>query len=296
MKIVIFCGGYGTRMWPVSRKTRPKQFSKIVRGRSFYERTVARFKNGFNPENIYVSTEEAYVHFVREQTPEIPKENIIVEPERRDLLGAIGLVSVVIEKKSPGEVMFFSWSDHFITDNNEFIKAVKAAGEYTLKTGKPTSINEKPTFPSVHNGWLQLGKKIDKQGKYPIYEIKRPVEKPDEPTAKKYLNSGDYLIHTGYGAWRSDLMLSYYKEYRPKEYSGLMKIMTAWGTKSQDAVLRREYKKLEKISVEFGLYEKLPQDLRATIPVETGWEDAGTWQLFYDAMVEKGEVDVVEGY
>lgn len=295
MKVVIFCGGFGTRMWPVSRKSKPKQFSKIVQGRSFYERTVARFKRGFDAKDIYVSTEEAYEHFIKEQSPEIPKENIIVEPERRDLLGAIGLVSAVIEKKSPGEVMFFSWADHFIADTDKFIKAVKAAGAYTLKTGRPTSIDEKPTFPSVHNGWLRMGKKVDKQNGYPIYEIEKHVEKPDAATAKKYMKSGDYLIHTGYGAWKSDLMLSYYKKYRPKEYSGLLKIIDAWGTRSQNAVIRSEYKKFEKISVEYGLYEKLPHDLRVTIPVETGWEDAGTWQLFYDAMLEKGEEDVVEG-
>src|SRR3989344_6660344 len=112
MKIVIFCGGYGTRMWPVSRKSNPKQFSRIVKGKSFYERTVDRFKVGFRPEDIYISTEEAYVHFISEQTPEIPRKNIIVEPERRDLLGAIGLVSSIVEKRSPGSVMFFSWSDH----------------------------------------------------------------------------------------------------------------------------------------------------------------------------------------
>jgi mannose-1-phosphate guanylyltransferase len=295
MKIIIFAGGYGTRMWPISRKSNPKQFSKIVRGRSFFQRTVARFKTGFDPKDIYVSTEEAYVGFVRDQAPEIPRQNIIIEPERKDLLGAVGLVSVVIEKLFPKEVMFFSWSDHFVSDTDKFIKAVRAACVYTQKTGRPTSINEKPTFASIHNGWLKLGKKIDQQAGLPIFEIVEHVEKPDIQTAQKYFKSDEYLLHTGYGAWRSDLMLSYYKKYAPKEYQGLIKIQTAWGTKEQDRVLRQEYHKFEKNSVEYAIYEKLPNNLRVTIPVKTGWEDAGTWQLFYDAVVEKGEKDVVEG-
>ena len=295
MKVIIFAGGYGTRMWPISRKSRPKQFCKIVRGRSFYERTIARFNDSFKYEDIFVSTEEPYVSYVKEQSPQIPKENIIIEPERRDLLGAVGLVSAVIEKRFPGEVMFFSWSDHFISDNQEFLKAVKAAGRYTKETGKPTSINEKPTFPSVHNGWLQIGREVAKQDGYPVYQILKHIEKPDLENAKKFLKSGDFLIHTGYGAWRSDLMLGYYQKYRPKEYAGLVKIMDAWGTDKQEKVIKDEYVKFEKTSVELALYEKLPQDLRVTIPVETGWEDAGTWQLFYDAVIEKGEKNVIEG-
>jgi len=295
MKIIIFAGGYGTRMWPMSRKSNPKQFSKIVKGRSFFQRTVARFNKGFKPEDIFVSTEESFVHFVKEQTPEIPDENIIIEPERRDLLGAVGLVSAVVEKRFPGEIMFFSWADHFVSDTDEFIKAVKAAGDYTLRTGKPTSINEKPTSASIYSGWLQIGKKIGEENGYPIYQIEKHVEKPDEKNALRYLKSGDYLIHTGYGAWESNDMLSYYKKYRPKEYQGLVKIMNAWGTKEYEEVVKREYHKFEKTSVEIAVYEKLPHDLRVTIPVKTGWEDAGTWELFYDAVIEKGEKNVIEG-
>jgi mannose-1-phosphate guanylyltransferase len=295
MKIIIFAGGYGTRMWPVSRVSRPKQFCKIVRGRSFFERTIARFNDVFDYKDIFVSTEESYLRFVREQAPKIPKENIIIEPERRDTLGAIGLVAAIIERKFPQEIMFFSWSDHFISDNAEFLRAVKAAGEFTQKTGKPTSINEKPTFPSVYNGWLKIGKKVGREGKYSVFEILKHVEKPDLETAKKYLKSDRYLIHTGYGAWKSDSLLGYYKKYCPEVYRGLSKIMAAWGTSAQERVLRNEYSKFEKVSIDNGLFEKLPRNLRVTIPVATGWEDAGTWALFYDAIVEKGEKNVIEG-
>lgn len=295
MKIIIFCGGYGTRMWPASRKSFPKQFYPVVKGKSFFQQTFSRFRKGFSSKDIFVSTEERYAHFVRKQAPEIPKENIIVEPERRDLLGAIGLIAAVIEKRFPGDVMFFSWSDHFIGKEEKFIKAVKAAGEYTGKTGVPVSIDAKPTFPSVHNGWLEQGEVVARENGHKLYQTIKHVEKPDERTAKKYLKSGKYLIHTGYGAWRSDKMLSYYEKYRPNEYKGLKKIMDAMGKSNYEKVLKEEYVKFEKISVEYGLFEKLPKDLRLNIPVAVEWEDAGTWQLFYDAMIEKGETDVIEG-
>ena len=295
MKVVIFAGGYGTRMWPASTKSHPKQFYPVVKGKSFFRITVDRFNKRFDPKDIFVSTEEKYVHFVHEQAPEILKENIIPETERKDLLGAVGLVSAVIEKKFPGEVMFFSWSDHFISDEEEFLKAVVAASEYTQKTGVPVSINEKPTFPSIHNGWLELGEVKAQSGGYDLHQIKRFIEKPDENTAREFKDSGNYLIHTGYAAWRSDLMLGYFKEFRPNEYVGLEKIMSAIDTPNYESVLREEYSKFEKVSIEYGLYEKLPSDLRLTIAVSSGWEDAGTWQLFYKAMLEQDDDSVYEG-
>jgi mannose-1-phosphate guanylyltransferase len=296
MKIVIFCGGFGTRMWPASRKSYPKQFFPIVKGKSFFQTTVSRFKTGFKPEDIIVSTEERYVDLVRKQAPEIPAENIIGEPERRDNLGAVGLVSALVEKRFPSEVMFFSWSDHFIGNQKKFMKVVKAAAEYTKETGRPVSVNEKPTFASVHNGWIEQGRLETKNNGFPFYQIERFIEKPNFKTAKKFLKANHkYFIHTGYGAWRSDMMLSYFKDVRPKEYKGLLKIMDAWGTKSYRSVLKKEYHKFEKVSIDIGLFEKLPADLRLNIPMSVGWEDAGTWQLFYDAMLEKGEDTVVEG-
>lgn len=296
MKVVIFCGGYGTRMWPASRKSYPKQFFPIVKGKSFFQTTVSRFKKGFKPQDILVSTEERYVKIIREQAPDIPLKNIISEPERRDTLGAVGLIAALVERRFPGEVMFFSWSDHFVRDEKKFIKIVKAAAEYTKETGRPVSVNEKPTFPSIHNGWIEQDKLATKHKGYSLHEIKRFIEKPDLKTAKKFLKANHkYFIHTGYGAWRADQMLSYYEKIRPEEYKGLVKIMEAWGTKSFKPTLKREYHKFEKVSVDFGLFEKLPSDLRLNIPMHVGWEDAGTWQLFYDAMLEKGEDTVVEG-
>lgn len=295
MKVVIFCGGYGTRMWPASRKSFPKQFYPVVKGKSFFQVTYKRFRKGFNAKDILVSTEEQYAHFVRKQAPDLPKENILIEPERRDLLGAVGLIATIVERRYEKEVMFFSWSDHFIADEDKFIKIVKAASKYTQETAIPVSVNEEPTFPSVHNGWLEQGEKIDSIDGYTLHRIKRHIEKPKLLTAKKYLKSDNYLIHTGYGAWRSDKMMEYYRKYRPNEYKGLMNIFEAVDTSNYEKVLKEEYHKFEKISVEIGLFEKLPSDLRLNIPMSVGWEDAGTWQLFYGAVLERGEDSVVEG-
>jgi mannose-1-phosphate guanylyltransferase len=273
-------------MWPESSKSNPKQFRTIVKGKSFFQKTFERYTKVFEAKDILVSTEARYQQYILDQAPEIPRENIILEPERRDNLGAIGLVTALVEKRFPKEVMFFSWSDHFIGNVDEFLKAIKAACEYTNKTGTSVSINEKPTYASIHNGWVEYGEKIDEENGYQIYKIVRHIEKPDQETANKFFKTENFLIHTGYATWRSDLMLSYYKEYAPSVYEGLVKIMDAWGTDKYKEVLKAEYSKFEKISVDYGLFEKLPSDIRTTMAVETGWEDAGTWELFYIVVVD----------
>ena len=295
MKIVIFCGGYGTRMWPVSRKSSPKQFYPLIGGKSFFQITVARFKKKFKPEDIFVSTESKYVKFVHDQAPEIPKENVIGEPERRDNLGAIGLAAAIINKRFPNEVIFLSWSDHIIDKETDFLKAVIASGEYAKETGRPVSIDQMPTFPSVHNGWVKLGKTSDEFKGHRIVEIEKHVEKPDLETAKKYFNSDSYLIHTGYESWRTDVFLEYYKKYAPEVYKGLMKIVVSMGTKMWETELYREYHKFEKVSIDYGLFEKIPSHERLTIPLDFGWRDSGTWGLFYESFATAKNPSVVEG-
>ena len=292
MKIVIFCGGFGTRMWPASRKSFPKQFYPILDGKSFFQITLDRFLKGFNQNDIFIATEKRYEKLVMSQALSIPKENIILEPERRDMLAAVGLVTATIHKKFPGEVMFFSWSDHIIKNEKKFLNAVKAAGILAARTEKPVSVDVEPAFPSVHNGWLQTGNKLDSINGFSVYEIKKHVEKPNLHTAKRMLKSNNYLIHTGYGAWKTSTILEYYSKYNPKAFKIIDKIIKS---KVEKTAVKNLYPKLEKISIEYGLFEKIPSNERSTIPIDVGWLDAGTWQLFYEAFAKTNGDTVVKG-
>lgn len=299
MKIVIFCGGYGTRMWPVSRKSSPKQFFPLIGGKSFFQVTVARFEKEFKSEDIYVSTEAKYVDLARQQAPQLPAQNIIGEPERRDNLAACGLATAIIEKRFPGEIIMVSWCDHLIKDESKFLEGVKAAGEYAKETGMIVSIDEEPKYPTTQNGWVKLGETVDEFKRHRIVRIVRHIEKPDLETAKKLFRAHDYLINTGYRAWRTDKMLSYFEEFQPEMYKGLMKIAEVWDKKMSKALketeVYREYHKFAKDSIEYGIFEKLNGEQRVTIPVNVGWEDAGTWQLFYEAFASARKPNVSEG-
>jgi mannose-1-phosphate guanylyltransferase len=295
MKVVIFCGGYGTRMWPASRKSFPKQFYPLIKGKSFFQLTISRFRKIFEPQDIFVSTESKYVTFVKKQASYLPSENIIAEPERRDNLAAIGLVTSIIHKRFPNEVMLISWSDHLIREEDEFLRAFKTAGEYAGESGKIVSVNEKPKYPSVHHGWVKLGKTITEYKGQKIVRIIKHFEKPDLKTAKKFFLDGNYLINTGYRAWRTDVMLGYFKKFAPEIYQGLMKIAGRLGEKDFSEFLAREYHKFPKDSIETGIFEKLPEDAQANIPVQVGWEDSGTWELLYRALRVNEDENVLEG-
>lgn len=296
MKVVIFCGGHGTRLWPVSRKSLPKPFIPLIKGKSFLQLTYERYRKIFTPEEIFISTEDRYLPFVKKQIPSVVKENIILEPERKDILAACGLVTAVINKYFPGEVIHIAWAKHIFSRESVFLDAVLAAGKYAEKTGKIVSVDSKPEFASVHNGWVKLGKKLEKINDFEIVEIERHIEKPKKDVAKRLFESGDWLINTGYRTWKADTMLGYYKEHQPAMYAGLVKIADAWGTSKQVAVLEREYHDFKKDSIEYGIFEKLSENARATIPADMGWEDAGiSWETFYKALITPKVKTVIEG-
>ena len=296
MKVVIFCGGYGTRFWPISRKSTPKQFAPFLNGKSFYQITYARYRKEFSPEEIFISTDEDYVSFIKRQTPGIPHKNIITEPERKDILGACGLATVVVNKYFPGEPVLISWAKHLIAKESVFLNAIIAAGEYAEKTGLIVSVDSKPSYPSVHNGWVKLGDKLDKINGFEVMKIEKHIEKPKKEVAKKLYEDGGWLINTGYRVWKTDVMLDHYKKFQPEMYGGLKKIADAWGTNKQESVLKKEYHLFKRDSIEYGIFEKLPDNVRATIAADMGWDDVGiSWELFYKSLVTDKKTTIVEG-
>jgi mannose-1-phosphate guanylyltransferase len=296
MKVVIFCGGRGTRLWPISRKTLPKPFVPLVKGKSFFQITYARYRKEYSPEEIFISTEEPYISFVRRQAPEIPRTNIIAEPERKDLLAACGLATAIVNKYYPGEPVLISWAKHLISKEGEFLNAVEAAGEYASKTGLIVSVDSMPEYPSIHNGWVKIGKTLERINGFEIKQIEKHKEKPKAAAAKKLYLQGGWLINTGYRVWKTDIMLNHYKNIHPEMYKGLEKIAKFWGTKKQKKVLKSEYRKFISESIEYGIFEKLPGNVRATIAANMGWEDIGiSWELFHKSLNSSKQKNVIEG-
>lgn len=295
-KIALFCGGAGTRMWPMSRKKKPKQFQPLVGNESMFEAMVKRLAKGFSPKDIFVVTGREYVSWVVQQAPDIPLENIIIEPEMRDTLAAVGLAAAILDKKFDNPVVAALWgADHLVRNEDEFIKALSTAKDLAQDGRHIVEIDVRPTFPSTHLGYIQVGKMLKRVNDMAVFEFVRQIEKPDFEMAKKFVASWEYLWHVGYSCWRTKKILSLYKEHAPLSFKHLEKIRRAWGEENQERVLTREYTQIPKNSIDFAILEKMDSKDQLVISADLGWSDVGAWNILKDEMAEREEDNVIQG-
>ncbi|MCR4324933.1 MAG: sugar phosphate nucleotidyltransferase [Candidatus Curtissbacteria bacterium] len=296
LKIVLFCGGSGTRMWPASRKEKPKQFQPLVGETSMFQQAMTRIKKGFPIKDVFVITGRQYVGLVMQQEPDLPLENVIIEPEMRDTLAAVGYAAAVLDKKFDNPIVASLWAaDHLVKNGDEFIKALKVAHDYAKETGKIVSVDVKPTYPNTHVGYIQVGKMLKKINGIAIFEYVKQIEKPDLKTAKKYASSWEFLWHAGYKVWHSQQMLALYKTHTPKVYAGLKEIQEAWGTDKQEEVIRKVYPDLEKDSVDYAILEKLDPKEIVVLSADIGWSDIGAWNILKDELSDLPQDNVIKG-
>jgi len=296
VKVLIMCGGKGTRMWPISNMSHPKQFESILGDVSMFRETVDRVLQGFDAQDVYIATSSLFADQIREQAQDIPPENFIFEPAMRDNLGALGLATSIINKRHPDSVMVLLWgADHLVKKVDVFLDSLKHASDLASDNQKMILIDSWPTYPTVHNGWIEIGDKLDAKNGYEVYEFVRQVEKPDIESAREFYSSDKYLIHTGYMATQTSLLLHFYQKYAPQTYSIIEKITKSVDTDHFQQVLDTEYPKFEKVSVDYGLYEKLPSSAQWEMPAEFGWVDVGTWELLYHGLDKDENGNVVIG-
>lgn len=296
MKVMVFSGGSGTRMWPLSRKDMPKQFQNLVGDTSMFQQMMAMVLSGFDKKDVFVLTGKNYIDLVAKQIPSLPKDNIIGEPEMRDTLAAVGFAVAYLDKKFPGETMAAIWgADHIVREKVTFVKALKAAEKLSKKENVIAKVDVHPTFPSVHLGYLQIGEKVQEIDGFEVFEFIRQVEKPNHATAEKFLETGDYLWNTGYFVWPLKKIMELFQTHTPETYQSLVKIQAALGTGSEEKVIEREYQKIPKIMIDYALFEKLEKKDQMEIPAVLGWTDVGAWNVLKDELADSPEMNVVKG-
>jgi len=296
LKIALFCGGAGTRMWPASRQDKPKQFQPLVGSQSMFQQAVNRIKKGFPIKDVFVVTGRQYVGHVVQQEPDLPLENIIIEPEMRDTAAAVGLTAAVLDKKFDNPVVASLWAaDHLVKNDEEFRKALKEAHKEVLESGKMVSIDVNPTYPNIHVGYIKVGKMLKKLDGLALFEFEKHIEKPDLKTAKKFMESWEYLWHAGYKVWHCQKMLGFYRKHQQKMYQGLMEIQESWGKDNQDETTRRLYPNFEKVSVDFAIFEKINPAEILVLSADLGWSDIGAWNILKDELSENGKDNVIQG-
>ena len=280
---VIMAGGGGTRLWPVSRKGRPKQLLPLIGQETLFQSTVKRLENLFPFERILVVTVEDQAREMRLQVPEIPEENYLIETAPRGTASVVGLAAAVLLKRDSNATMAILPSDHFIRNRDLFHYLLKAAFD-VAENGYLVTLGVTPTQPSTAYGYIQQGEPLNGQYKYPTYKVKRFVEKPDEQIAQQLLRAGNHSWNSGMFVWRADMILGEIDKQMPELGVALKNISSAWGTDQQEDVLNENWRDLKVETVDYGVMEKAERV--AVLPAGgLGWSDVGMWSSLFEVLL-----------
>ncbi len=296
MKAVIFAGGVGTRLWPLSRKKSPKQFEKIIGNKSTLQLAAERLRPDFAWDDIYISTGMYYVPLVRKQLKNIPASHIIGEPESRDVGPAVGLVTSRLRLNDPHEPIVILWSDHLVRREETFRKILRSCAERIRKN--PDSIifvSQKPRFPSVNLGWIEFGKEIERIDGIQFFAFTDFQYRPDRDIAEKYFASGHHAWNLGYFVTTPSFLWKQYERFAPNLAGPLNEIAQTWNSDSYNEVLTRVYPTLEKISFDNAILEKLDAKHASVVSENIEWSDVGAWEALKEALETTEDKNVTQG-
>jgi mannose-1-phosphate guanylyltransferase len=294
---VIMAGGSGARLWPRSTEKKPKQFIHLMGEGSMIQNTVARLEPIFKNEDIYIVTSSNLKEFCYEQLPHIPKDNIISEPFPKNTAPCIALAATVIEKKySQDTVMYAFPSDHVITNLREFHYSLEVACKVAYEKNRILAIGLSPTRPETAFGYIQI--KDEKKELGELYDegvrcSSAFAEKPDSATAKRFIESGDFLWNSGIFIWRLDTFWDSFKKFLPEDSRLFNKLKKSTDDSNFNTLVEEIYRQIQSESIDYSIMEKA----RNVFVVEAsfGWSDLGNWDEIYRLSMKDGRNNVIEG-
>ena len=277
LSITIMAGGAGTRFWPLSTEERPKQFLALTEERSLLQISYDRLLGLVPVDRILVLTNERYTELVAEQLPELPAENIIGEPVRRDTAAAVALAALLTQHRFGQVAMGVVTADHWISPLVEFEKAMRAAAT-GCESGGLYTFGIRPTYPATSFGYLEMAEKLSAPGDLPHFRVSQFKEKPDPETAAQFLSAGNYFWNSGMFMWSTSSILAEFEAHLPAHLETLDPYIQ--GRSSLAAC----FDPLEKISVDYAILERA-KDVRAVVPNYT-WNDVGSWHAVEEFLPE----------
>jgi mannose-1-phosphate guanylyltransferase len=289
---VIMAGGTGTRLWPLSRRSYPKQALKLVGDETLMQQAVMRLQPKFSADQIFVITRQEHVEPLSIQVPEIPPENFIVEPEGRGTAPAVGLAAIHLQKRDPEAVMAVLTADHFIANDIGFRQAL-TAGEEVARDGYLVTLGIKPTFPSTGYGYIHQGDYLRTAESLEVYQAKRFTEKPDPDEAERLVNSGVYSWNSGMFIWQVERILEEFQSQMPDFYDQLQEIAALSDPQKSKQLLDRIWPTVKKETIDYGVMEGAEKV--AVIPVDIGWVDVGSWASLVDVLPADEQGNIVVG-
>jgi mannose-1-phosphate guanylyltransferase len=284
---VIMAGGGGTRLWPLSRKDRPKQALRLVGKRTMFQIAVERLAPLFPPGRIWVVTNAAYAADLQQQCPALPQDNFVLEPEPRGTAPAIGLAALSVRRRDPEGIMACLTADHYIRHEARFRELLAAAAQ-TARQGYLVTLGIAPTFPSTGFGYIQRGEPIGEFEGFQVYRARRFKEKPELSEAEAMLADGQHSWNSGMFVWRVDRILAEFSRQMPGFHQQLLEM------DADPASLSRVWQGVPTTTIDYGIMEGA--DEVAVIPAQgLGWSDVGSWESLLDVLEPDEAGNIVVG-
>lgn len=274
--VVIMAGGVGSRFWPMSTEEHPKQFIDVLGcGRTLLQLTADRFESVCDKDKIWVVTNKKYIDIVKEQLPEIPVNNILCEPCRRNTAPCICYVSWRIKAIDPKANIVVTPSDHIVTNPVEFRRVVSDCLKFTAETDSIVTLGMRPFRPETGYGYIQADLTSSSLRNKEIYRVFSFREKPDLETAQQYVKKSNYFWNAGIFVWKVSTIVNAFRVYQPAMSKIFEQMLPIYGTDKEQDEIDRRFPECDSISVDYAIMEKAEEIF--VCPSDFGWSDLGTW-------------------
>ncbi len=292
MYAVILAGGIGKRFWPRSRRDRPKQILDLLSEQSMLEITYNRLLKITDKKKIYVVTGKKLFNSISGVIREIPKKNFILEPSRKDTAASIGLVAGIIESKDPDAMMGVFPADHLIENEEDFLKDIKLACSVASDHVSLVTFGTTPTRPSTNFGYIQIDTSKPMKNNN-VFKVKTFAEKPNLSTAKRFLETKEFLWNSGMFIWKTTNIINAIKYNLPELYDSIGIIVKAFGSVRYNSILKKQWSILRKISIDYGILEKSKNVY--VVKSNFKWQDLGSWNTIFNLKTKDKDGNVLEG-
>ncbi len=296
LKVVFFAGGVGQRLWPLSRRNTPKQFTPLIGSTSSFRLAVERAKTIAPASGMYVGTNKAYFEALCRQAPEIPPANFFLEPVRRDVAAAVALAFFSIEKDGARGPVLFQWTDNYVKDGGALLESIASA--YQLVKADPERlvfIGETPRFANENLGWIELGEECGRVGNTPYYPIRSWQYRPPKQRCQEMFASGGYVWNAGFFVTSVEFMTSAFRRLAPDISQAVEEIVSYRGTPREQEKIDELYPNLPALHFDDAILVRLPERNTVVLRTVLGWSDPGSLYALKEALQESPEETVHRG-